>query len=90
MGRFLGVFAFVLAGMFAGTLQGVAQTDSSTTRSGAAASPLGVRPAPIGHRQPTAESVKRAEAERGQKNDRSRPAPPSVNLDKNLTICRGC
>jgi hypothetical protein len=83
---FWGALAFVLAGTF----QVVAQSASSTTGTGRPLSPLGVRQAPIGHLQPTAESVKRAKAERGEKKDRAKPAQSNVDIGKDLTICRGC
>jgi hypothetical protein len=57
--------------------------------------PPGLREAPIGHRQPTAQSVGKAEEQKGenpqsQKGDNSKSQTRGVDLDKNLMICRGC
>jgi hypothetical protein len=89
MMRFM-IFAAALALALVGSFQVGAQTNgvltSSTDQS--ARSMSGSRPAPTGHRQPTVESVGRAQ---GGKGDTANSQPPrAVNLDKNLIICRGC
>jgi hypothetical protein len=58
--------------------------DSSNTPPSA-----GLRPAPIGHRQPTAADVKRAQAERGVSGP-STASPKPSDLDQRLIICQGC
>jgi hypothetical protein len=45
--------------------------------------------APIGHRQPTAAGVQRAQAEKGVTGTSVTPAKSS-NIDRRLIICRGC
>jgi len=60
-----------------------AQADTSTP-----ASTLGTsRQAPLGHRQPTADSVEKA---RAQKGNGPKAQQPRNDLDKDLMICRGC
>jgi hypothetical protein len=43
--------------------------------------------APVGHRQPTIQSVEKARSEKG---DASKSQQRGSDLDKNLIICRGC
>jgi hypothetical protein len=45
------------------------------------------RQAPVGHRQPTPQSVGKAEAERGTP---SQPQSRGRDLGSELSICRGC
>jgi hypothetical protein len=47
------------------------------------------RQAPIGHRQPTPDSVGKAEVERGT-NPNPQPQPQGRDFGSELSICRGC
>lgn len=47
------------------------------------------RQAPVGHRQPTPESVGKAQVERGT-NPASQPQSQGRDFDSELSICRGC
>ena len=71
---------------FVGSFEVGAQTSTSPT-TGQTARSTAVRPAPIGHRQPTLESVQHAE---GLKGDSPKPQQRAVDLDRSLVICRGC
>jgi hypothetical protein len=64
-----------------------AQSNNSGTSTSGQLAP-NVRPAPVGHRQPTVDSVEKAQSAKGdsQKSQTTRGS----DLDKNLMICRGC
>jgi hypothetical protein len=79
------IFVTGLAVVLAGPIGVGAQTSSSVN-----ASPSIGRQAPVGHRQPTVQSVEKAQAEKGDQRDQANSRAPSVDLDKGLTICRGC
>jgi hypothetical protein len=82
------IFVAALAVVLTGPIDVGAQTSGSVN---ATPTPGRLMPAPVGHRQPTAQSVQKAQAERGgDQRDQSNSRAPSVNLDKGLTICRGC
>ena len=84
------IYAAGLALVLMGSFEVGAQTNGALTPSTdqSARSMSGSRPAPIGHRQPTVESIGRAQ---GGKGDTANSQPPrAVDLDKNLIICRGC
>jgi hypothetical protein len=86
-------FVILTAGLtlaLVGPLQAEAQTDNSAVPDPARAAPTassGLRPAPVGHRQPTVDSVEKARAD---KRSTSKSQQRGSDLDKNLIICRGC
>jgi hypothetical protein len=70
--------AIAVAGIVVSQLA-LAQTSATTS---------GQRPAPVGHRQPTASDVEKARAQKGTS---SLTAPQkSSDIDQRLIICRGC
>jgi hypothetical protein len=76
------IFAAGLTVVVASPFYAGAQTTGSLSPT-----PGKLLPAPVGHRQPTVQSVQKAQAE---KTTEPKSRAPSADLDKNLTICRGC
>jgi len=76
------IFATGLAVAVASSFCASAQTTGSV-----GPNPGKLLPAPVGHRQPTLQSVQNAQVEKGIE---PKSRAPRVELDKKLTICRGC
>jgi hypothetical protein len=71
--------AIALAGIVVSQLA-LAQTNATSSQ--------GSRPAPVGHRQPRAADVERAQTQKGA--SASTAPQKSSDIDQRLIICRGC
>jgi hypothetical protein len=81
MNRKIRLVGLVLLTMsWAAAAQAQVQTNEET---------MPTRQAPIGHRQPTPDSVGKAEVERGT-NPNPQPQPQGRDFGSELSICRGC
>jgi hypothetical protein len=67
-------------------LAGIVVSQFALAQTNATAS--GARPAPVGHRQPTAADVEKAQAQKATSSLTA--SQKSSDIDQRLIICRGC